>query len=66
MASRSAELWKRRAFSLRPEQGRAAIGGAMGLEPFENFLRVVQDGRGRIHRDRRRGSMRASYHPWDS
>ena len=37
----------------RAEQRRAAVGGAVGLQPLEDLLRVVQDRRGRIHRDRR-------------
>ena len=37
----------------RAEQRRAAIGRAIGLQPLEDFLGVVQDGRGGVHRDRR-------------
>jgi hypothetical protein len=37
----------------RAKHGRAAVLGAIGFQPFEDFLRVVQDSGGRIHRDRR-------------
>ena len=53
MASRSADCWKRRAFSCGRNRVAPPSAVAIGLQPFEDFLGVVQDGGGRIHRDRR-------------
>ena len=52
MASRSAEL-EAAGVGVRPEQGRAAVRGGIGLEALEDFLGVVQHRRGRIQRERR-------------
>ncbi len=52
---RSAEFRKRLGIGIGAEQIHAAVFTHIGLEPFENLLRVMQDGRCGIEREIRAG-----------
>src|SRR3984893_11116158 len=55
MAMRSAEFQKALGIGVGAEQVHAAVVALVGLEAFENLLRIVQDGCGRIEREIRAG-----------
>ena len=50
-ASRRADLFRRAALAFGPERPDGAVGMAVGLEPLEDLLAVVEDRCGRVKRD---------------
>ena len=52
IASRIGRFGEAPRIGVGPEQRRAAVGPAIGLQPLEDLLGVVEHRRGRIHRER--------------